>query len=201
MPRRPRTFLPNVPVHIVQRGASREAVFFDDEDYKAYAGWMKEAGLVYDVAIHAFVLMTNHIHILISAQAPENVGKFMQHIGRRYVPFINHKYGRSGSLREGRYKSNLVQSERYFLAVMRYIELNPVRASMVEQAAQYRWSSFRHNCGLKPLSFITPHTTFDSLGSDIETRSRSYLSMFEHQQNSQEINTIRNAWQRGRPLA
>ncbi|CUB04557.1 transposase [Marinomonas fungiae] len=201
MPRRPRTFLPNVPVHIVQRGASHEAVFFDDEDYKAYAGWMKEAAQTYDIAIHAFVLMTNHIHILLTAQNPENVGKFMQHIGRRYVPFINHKYGRSGSLWEGRYKSNLVQSERYFLAVMRYIELNPVRASMVEQAAQYRWSSFRHNSGLKPLSFITPHPIFTALGSNIESRNQYYLSMFEHKQNTQEINTIRNAWQRGRPLA
>ena len=200
MPRRPRAFLPNVPVHIVQRGASREAVFFDDEDYKAYAGWMKEAGLVYDVSIHAFVLMTNHIHILISAQAPENVGKFMQHIGRRYVPFINHKYGRSGSLWESRYKSNIVQSERYFLAVMRYIELNPVRANMVEHAANYRWSSFRHNCGIKPLSFITPHPIFRALGPNIQTCSQHYMSMFENHQAPQEINTIRNAWLRGRPL-
>jgi putative transposase len=144
--------------------------------------------------------MTNHIHILLTAQNPENVGKFMQHIGRRYVPFINHKYGRSGSLWEGRYKSNLVQSERYFLAVMRYIELNPVRANMVEQAAQYRWSSFRHNSGLKPLSFITPHPIFNMLGSDTATRSSNYLSMFEQHQNSQEINAIRNAWQTGRSL-
>ena len=200
MPRRPRTLMPNVPVHIVQRGASREAVFFEDEDYKAYAGWMKEAAQTYDIAIHAFVLMTNHIHILITAQNPENVGKFMQHIGRRYVPFINHKYGRSGSLWEGRYKSNLVQSECYFLAVMRYIELNPVRANMVEQAAHYRWSSFRHNSGLKPLSFITPHPIFNMLGSDTATRSSNYLSMFEQHQNSQEINAIRNAWQTGRSL-
>ncbi len=200
MPRRPRTLLPNVPVHIVQRGASREAVFFEDEDYKAYASWMKEAAQAYDIAVHAFVLMTNHIHILLTAQNTENVSKFMQHIGRRYVPFINHKYGRSGSLWESRYKSNLVQSERYFLAVMRYIELNPVRANMVEQAAQYRWSSFRHNSGLKPLSFITPHPIFNMLGSDTATRSGNYLSMFEQQQNSQEINAIRNAWQTGRSL-
>ncbi|MFD1382669.1 transposase [Rhodanobacter aciditrophus] len=200
MPRRPRALLPNVPVHIVQRGASHKAVFFENEDYKAYASWMKEAAVVYDIAIHAFVLMTNHIHILLTAKNPENVGKFMQHIGRRYVPFINHKYGRSGSIWEGRYKSNLVQSEHYFLAVMRYIELNPVRANMVEQAAHYRWSSFQHNSGLKPLSFITPHPVFNAPGSDTVTLSSNYLSMFEQQQNTQEINTIRNAWQTGRSL-
>ena len=119
MPRKPRFFLPNIPVHVVQRGASREPVFFEDEGYKAYAFWMKEAAFKYNVAIHAFVLMTNHVHILLTAQSSTGVSQFIQHIGRRYVPFINHKYGRSGSIWEGRFKSSLVQSDRYFLAVMK----------------------------------------------------------------------------------
>jgi putative transposase len=200
MPRKPRFFLPNVPVHIVQRGASRDPVFFEDEDYKAYAFWMKEAAAKYDVAIHAFVLMTNHVHILLTTQHGSNVSQFMQHIGRCYVPFINHKYGRSGSIWEGRFKSSLVQSDRYFLAVMRYIELNPVRANMVEHPVLYRWSSFHHNSGTKQFSFISTHSVYNELGRNVEERTRNYLRLFEQQLDSREISAIQYAWQTGTPL-
>ncbi|WP_207923188.1 transposase [Marinomonas flavescens] len=200
MPRKPRFFLPEIPVHVVQRGASRDPVFFEDEDYKAYAFWMKEAAIKYDVAIHAFVLMTNHVHILLTVQYGAAVSQFMQHIGRCYVPFINHKYGRSGSIWEGRFKSSLVQSDRYFLAVMRYIELNPVRANIVGHPSLYRWSSFLHNCGTKQFSFITTHPIYNSLGINNQTRVCNYLSMFEHPTDIKESTSIRNAWQTGTPL-
>jgi len=200
MPRKPRFFLSDIPVHVVQRGASREPVFFEAEDYKAYAFWMKDAAIKYDVAIHAFVLMTNHVHILITAQYGAAVSQFMQHIGRCYVPFINHKYGRSGSIWEGRFKSSLVQSDRYFLAVMRYIELNPIRANMADHPSQYRWSSFHHNSGMKPLSFITTHPVYNALGTNNQERVRNYLLLFEHHSDIKESTSIRNAWQTGTPL-
>ncbi|MCZ2721901.1 transposase [Marinomonas sp. 15G1-11] len=200
MPRKPRFFLPNVPVHIVQRGASRDPVFFEDEDYKAYVFWMKEAAVKYNVAIHAFVLMTNHVHILLTAQSGAGVSQFMQHIGRRYVPFINHKYGRSGSIWEGRFKSSLVQSDRYFLAVMRYIELNPVRANMVDHPSLYRWSSFHHNSGVKPLSFITINPIYNALGRNTAERIKNYIRLFEQHLDTRALSAILSAWQTGTPL-
>ena len=151
MPRKPRFYLSGVPVHIVQRGHCREPVFFDRQDYVTYLYWLKEASNKYGVSVHAFVLMTNHVHFLVTPDTTTGVSLFMQYIGRRYVPYINHKYGRSGSLWEGRYKSSLVQEEGHFLKVMKYIELNPVRACMVELPGHYRWSSFCHNSGTKKL--------------------------------------------------
>ncbi|MEP3348690.1 MAG: transposase [Marinomonas sp.] len=200
MPRKSRFFLPNVPVHIVQRGASRTPVFFEDEDYKAYAFWMKEAAKKYNIAIHAFVLMTNHVHILLTAQYGSEVSLFMQHIGRRYVPFINHKYGRSGSIWEGRFKSSLVQSEHYFINVMKYIELNPVRANMVDRPSLYRWSSFHHNAGIKQFSFISAHPTYNALGRNVKERALNYSQRIEEALNVHEISSIQAAWQTGTPL-
>ncbi|MFY0678924.1 MAG: transposase [Neptuniibacter sp.] len=200
MPRKPRYFLPGVPVHLVQRGHSREPVFFEAQDYATYAHWVKESCEKYDVSVHAFVLMTNHIHLLVTPKYADSVSPFMQFIGRRYVPYLNHKYGRSGSAWEGRFKSSLVQEETYFLTVMRYIELNPVRANMVELPGQYRWSSFCHNIGERPISFISPHTIYQALGSDQEERSRAYSSLFQGYIDRDEMKRIRDAWQTGTPL-
>ncbi|AMO70176.1 transposase [Zhongshania aliphaticivorans] len=125
MPRKPRYYLPDVPVHIVQRGHSREPIFFEAQDYATYAYWLGEGAQKYDVAIHAFVFMTNHIHLLVTPEDGIQISRLMQFIGRRYVPYLNHKYGRSGSAWEGRYKASLVQDEAYLFTVMRYIELNP----------------------------------------------------------------------------
>ena len=123
MPRKPRFYLPNVPVHIVQRGHCRESVFFETQDYVSYLHWVKESSERYDVAIHAFALMTNHIHLLLTPSEPISVSRFMQYIGRRYVPYINYKYGRSGSLWEGRYKASLVQDKTYLLRAVSYTHL------------------------------------------------------------------------------
>lgn len=129
--------------------------------------------------MHAFVLMTNHVHFLLTPEETNSVSLFMQYIGRRYVPYINHKYGRSGSLWEGRYKASLVQEETYFLRVMKYIELNPVRASVVEVSGEYRWSSFCHNSGVKKNLFISEHEQYLVLGRDEVLRQEAYLSTFE----------------------
>jgi putative transposase len=157
MPRKPRFVIPGVPVHIVQRGHSREPVFFEDSDYLAYWRWVKEGAARYRVSIHAYVLMTNHIHILATPEETTGVSRMMQYIGRHYVPYINYTYGTSGSIWEGRYKASLVHDEEYLLTCMRYIELNPVRANMVRAPGQYRWSSFRQNGLGKPDSLVTAH--------------------------------------------
>ena len=200
MPRKPRFYLPGVPVHIVQRGHCREPVFFDRQDYVTYLHWLKEAARKYDVAVHAFVLMTNHVHVLVTPDTTTGVSLFMQYIGRRYVPYINHKYGKSGSLWEGRYKASLVQEEGYFLMVMKYIELNPVRAYMVELPGNYRWSSFCHNSGTREISFIDFHYCYCALSSDSEDRAQAYVGLFRHDLSVSDIQHIRDTWQTGTPL-
>jgi putative transposase len=200
MPRKPRFYLPGVPVHIVQRGHSREPVFFEDQDYATYAHWLKEAGEKYQIFIHAFVLMTNHIHLLLTASESKNISLFMQYVGRRYVPYINHKYGKSGSIWEGRYKASLVQEDDYFLTVMRYIELNPVRANMVQLPGHYRWSSFCHNAGTKRISFISPHRLYQQLGICEKDRQQAYRFFFKGHIEEMDLKRIRESWQTGTPL-
>ena len=157
MPRKPRFFLADIPAHIVQRGHSREPVFFEDSDYRAYLTWLGEAAQRYRCAIHAYVLMTNHVHLLATPRDKQGIPRMMQYVGRRYVPYINHSYATSGSIWEGRYKASLIQDEPYLLTCMRYIELNPVRAKMARSPGQYRWSSYRTNAQGIEDKRITPH--------------------------------------------
>lgn len=200
MPRKPRFYLPGVPVHVVQRGHSREPIFFEPQDYATYAHWLGEAAEKYPVVVHAFVFMTNHVHLLVTPEEAEAMSRFMQFIGRRYVPYINHKYGRSGSVWEGRYKASLVQEDAYFLTVMRYIELNPVRAGMVERPGQYRWSSFCHNAGVRTIRFLRFHPLYESLGDTAEECQQSYCALFKGHIDESDIKRIREAWQTGTPL-
>jgi putative transposase len=136
MPRRPRIKLAEIPQHLVQRGVNREPCFFADEDYQCYLHWLFEAAADWHCLVHAYVLMTNHAHLLVTSQTPDGLGKLMQSVGRRYVQYVNRFYKRSGTLWEGRFKSSLVQTEDYFLLCQRYIELNPVRACMVDDLAK-----------------------------------------------------------------
>ena len=131
MPRRPRIKLAEVPQHVVQRGINREPCFFAEEDYHCYLHWLQKSAGDWHCAIHSYVLMTNHVHLLVTAEKPDGIAKMMQSIGRRYVQYINRSYRRTGSMWEGRFKSSLLQAEEYLLTCMRYIELNPVRANMV----------------------------------------------------------------------
>jgi putative transposase len=135
MPRRPRIKLAEVPQHIVQRGINREPCFFAEEDYHCYLHWLHKSAADWHCAIHAYVLMSNHVHLLVTAEKPDGIAKLMQAIGRRYVQYINRSYHRTGSLWEGRFKSSVIQAEDYLLTCMRYIELNPVRANMVNDPA------------------------------------------------------------------
>lgn len=200
MPRKPRFFLSGIPLHIVQRGHSRDPVFFEDQDYVTYAYWLHKAAVRYQVSIHAYVLMTNHVHLLITPVDASSVSAFMQFIGRHYVPYINHKYGRSGSIWEGRFKSSLVDSESYLLATMRYIELNLVRASMVESPSQYRWSSFCHNVGLRVISMVEYHSVFLRLGDTNDERFEAYKNLFMSHVDKEVLNLITSAWMTGTPL-
>jgi putative transposase len=200
MPRKPRFFLPGMPVHIVQRGHSREPVFFEDNDYLAYLRWLKEGAERYKVDIHAYVLMTNHIHILATTGDTDGITRMMQYVGRHYVPYINHTYGSSGSIWEGRYKASLIYDEEYLLSCMRYIELNPVRADMVRSPAHYRWSSYRHNGQGKEDALITPHALYLALGKTLPTRLAAYKALFKAHLDDGVLEDIRSAWQTGTPL-
>jgi len=200
MPRKPRFYLPGVPAHIVQRGHSREPVFFEAEDYSAYLGWLQEASERYRCDIHAYVLMTNHIHILATPHEKNSISLMMQYVGRYYVPYINYTYGTSGSIWEGRYKSSLIHDEVYLLTCMRYIELNPVRADMVKSPGAYRWSSYRHNALGKDNELIKRHALYQSLGRTKAQRMDAYQALFKAHIDDETLGVIRASWQTGTPL-
>lgn len=143
MPRLLRYALPDVPQHIIQRGNNRQPVFFHADDYRFYLVCLQEAAATQGSAVHAYVLMTNHVHVLLTPRWPTSIAKVMQSLGRRYVQYINTTYHRTGTLWEGRYRASLVDAEPYLLACYRYIELNPVRAGMVQHPEEYPWSSYR----------------------------------------------------------
>lgn len=157
MPRRTRIHIDGLPLHIVQRGHNRAACFFDDQDRRAYLGWLHEALVREHCRLHAYVLMTNHVHLLLTPEEVERVPQVLISVGRRYVQYVNHTYGRTGTLWDGRYKSSLVQAETYLLFCHRYVELNPVRAGMVADPARYRWSSYRANALGEADTLVTPH--------------------------------------------
>ena len=200
MPRKPRFYLPGMPVHVVQRGHSREPVFFETGDYQAYLHWLHEASERYECEIHAYVLMTNHIHLLVSPKAKNSISLMMQYIGRRYVPYINHTYGTSGSIWEGRYKASLIHDEEYLLTCMRYIELNPVRAGMVKSPGSYRWTSYKSNAQGEHNRILTVHNLYKRLGRTDAARREAYKALFKAHVDPVELNAIRASWQTGTPL-
>ena len=193
MPRRPRVILPNVPQHIIQRGNNRQACFYADEDYLYYLEWLKEYSNKTDCNIHAYVLMTNHVHLLVSAEKVEAVGLMMKALGQRYVQYINKMYKRSGTLWEGRYKSCPTQAEMYLLACQRYIELNPVRANMVNHPAEYKWSSYAANAQGIDNDIISPHVLYQALGLDAASRQTAYRELFRYQLDIGLVDEIRKA--------
>ena len=193
MPRRPRVILPNIPQHIIQRGNNRTACFYADEDYGRYLDWLKEYADKTDCQIHAYVLMTNHVHLLASASTTEAIGAMMKALGQRYVQYINRSYKRSGTLWEGRYKSCPTQAEAYLLACQRYIELNPVRANMVQHPAEYKWSSYQANAQGADTEIIKPHALYKALGADAQTRQVAYRELFRYELDPGTIDQIRTA--------
>ena len=179
MPRRPRMYLPEIPAHIVQRGNNRNACFFEQEDYQVYLEVLSKGCRRYAVHCHAYCLMTNHVHLLLT-QTSEHYGisQAMQFIGRMYVGYINRKYRRTGTLWEGRHKSSLIQADRYLLTCYRYIEMNPVAAGMVAAPTDYPWSSHLANAWEEKDGFLSHHPTYLDLGASPSDRQRTYRTMF-----------------------
>ena len=181
MPRRPRLSLPNILLHLIQRGNNRQICFVVDEDYRFYLDCLKDRAKQTGCRIHAYVLMTNHVHLLISATQADVPGRMMKALGQRYVQYFNRVYQRSGTLWEGRYRSCPIQEEDYLLACQRYIELNPVGAKMAEHPADYRWSSYRANAQGESDALITAHGLYCALGQNEEDRQISYRELFRHE--------------------
>ena len=193
MPRRARIRFADVPLHIVQRGNNRAACFFNEKDYRFYLYQLEALARRFECSVHAYALMTNHVHLLLTPRGLEGASLLMKHLGQRYVQYVNRAYARSGTLWEGRFKSGLVQSHRYFLLCQRYIELNPVRAGMAMQPDEYPWSSYRANGGLSPSSFVVPHECYLALGESPSQRVAAYRELFRIAINDKELGEIRSA--------
>ncbi len=197
MPRRLRLCPIGMPQHVIQRGNNRQVCFASDEDMSAYANWLYEASQKFQVEIHAWVFMSNHVHLLVTPMIDNGVSKMMQYVGRYYVLYFNRTYQRTGTLWEGRFKSCLVQDNDYFLHCQRYIELNPIRAGMVCDPAIYRWSSYQANALGVKTQLITPHELYLSLGSCDASRQVFYRSLFQCEINGALVKDIRDSLNKG----
>ncbi|GAB3773155.1 transposase [Ramlibacter monticola] len=177
MARLPRLTVPGYPHHIIQRGNNRQPIFGDKADYELLLGLIDEHARKQHVALHAYVLMSNHFHLLATPETAEGIPQMMQAVGRRYVRHYNLRHARTGTLWEGRYRSTLIQAERYLLACMVYIDLNPVRAGMVVDPADYPWSSHQHYVGRRSDRLVTPHPLYWELGNTPFARDQAYADL------------------------
>lgn len=193
MPRRPRIALAGVPLHLIQRGNNRSACFFAEEDYRYYLGQLSELSARFGCAVHAYVLMANHVHLLLTPVQAESASLLLKHLGQRYVQYVNRSYRRSGSLWEGRFRSCLAREKDYVLGCYRYIEMNPVRAEMVRHPRQYRWSSYRSNAEGQAPSVITPHEHYRALGRSAQARRDAYRALFKTELDPEVLGEIRAA--------
>jgi putative transposase len=187
-------------VHAVHRGHNKEAVFFDDLDYLEYLRCLKQAADACMCGIHAYVLMSNHVHLLLTPEQPDSIGRLFQSMGRHYVRHINSTYQKRGALWEGRYKCNIVQSQSYLLACMRYIEMNPVRAGVTSHPALYRWSSYVANALGVSNAILTAHPEYLALGAAPAERRSVYQGLFGSQLDADQLTLLRSALQTGTPL-
>ena len=200
MPRPARFAFAGQPQHIVQRGNNRQPIFFTESDYRVYVSCLIEAKRKYGCQVHAYVLMTNHVHLLASAAEVAHVSRMMQHLGARYVRYINSKHHRTGTLWEGRFKASLIDSELYFLQCCRYIENNPLRAGIVGDPADYAWSSHRFHAFGNDDQLLTAHELYRRLGNTPDERQRHYRELFLNELGAQTLREIREAINRGWPL-
>jgi putative transposase len=191
MPRRARLRIAGIPLHIIQRGNNRGVCFFSESDYYVYLQCLRELSARYSCDVHAYVLMTNHVHLLLTPRVPDGASVLMKHLGQHYVQYVNRTHGRSGTLWEGRFRSSLVEIEWYFLRCQRYIELNPVRAGIVRSPEAYRWSSFAANALGRRDALVTPHAAFIALGGEDSGRRAAYLELFRTELEPRELDEIR----------
>ena len=200
MARLPRVAPVDVPQHVIQRGNNRQICFASEGDFAAYLGWLKDYATRFGVEVHAWVLMTNHVHLLLTPKEQGAISLMMQSLGRQYVRYFNYRYKRSGTLWEGRYKSCVVDAENYLLALYRYIELNPVRANMTSDPANYVWSSYQVNALGKVSSLCTPHALYLLLGADKLERELAYRDLFNSHVDGKLLGDIRKAIHSGMAL-
>lgn len=200
MARLPRYAIPGQPQHIIQRGNNRQDIFATEADYQVFRDALVDASKKHGLTIHAYVWMTNHIHLLASPESPDSISKVFQSAGRRYVQYFNFIHRRSGTLWEGRYRATIVDSEPYLLTLMQYIELNPVRAGIVAHPGDYRWSSYRYNAqgesGLNT-DWLAPHEEYLRLGRNAADRQRAYRQLFQSVISSNNLAEIRACTHRG----
>lgn len=193
MARLPRLIIPGEPQHVIVRGNNRAEIFCAEADYRFYLEKLQSACTKHGCLVHAYVLMTNHVHLLITPQEEQGLSKALQMLGRYYVQYFNYSYQRTGTLWEGRYKATLIDSEAYLLTCMRYIELNPVRAGMVAHPSEYPWSSYRCNALVQPDELVTPHPEYLRLGRTDEARQAAYRLLFRHHLSESSLAEIREA--------
>lgn len=193
MARLPRFALPGQPQHVIVRGNNRSEIFCADADYQFYLEKLKLACDKHACDVHAYVLMTNHVHLLITPHEEQGLSKTLQMLGRYYVQYFNYSYRRTGTLWEGRYKATLIDSEAYLLTCMRYIELNPVRADMVKHPSEYPWSSYHYNAHGQPNDLVKPHPEYPRLGKTDEARQAAYRQLFKHHLSESSMVEIREA--------
>jgi putative transposase len=193
MSRQPRFILPGQPQHVIQRGNNRDVIFVSDDDYRFYLEKLAAACERFGCDLHAYVLMTNHVHLLMTPQTEDGISKVMQSVGRYYVQYFNHQYKRTGTLWEGRYKATLIDSEAYLLICSRYIELNPVRADMVNAPESYPWSSYACNALGKTNALLKPHELYLALGLSTDERCEAYKGLFDSHIESIQLDEIRES--------
>jgi putative transposase len=193
MARQARLRLANRPIHVTQRGNNRVACFGSDSDYLFYLHNLSEQAEKYACAVHAYALMTNHVHLLFTPEDVSGGSHLMKHLGQRYVQYFNRVHGRSGTLWEGRFKSSIVDEQAYLLRCYRYIELNPVRARMVAHPRDYVWSSYRTNAEQAPSVVVTPHSEYLELAADATRRAAAYRGLFESTLDQDALEEIRGA--------
>lgn len=179
MARRPRNIVADYPFHVIVRGNNRQAIFIDNEDRRNYKAVLQSACAAHGVVVHAFVLMTNHVHLIATPLQAEALALVMQAVGRQYVRQFNRRHGRTGTLWEGRYRASIIQEDRYLLACQRYVEMNPVRAGMVGRPEEFVWSSHRHHLGLAADPLVSPHNVYWALGNTPFDREAAYRELFE----------------------
>lgn len=197
MARLPRLVVPDQLHHVIQSGANRQQIFQDGEDYETFLKCLRESSKLFKVAVHAYVLMPTHLHLLLSPTDETGLARMMQWIGRNYVPYFNRKYLREGALWKGRFKATVMEADSYFMVCSRYIEQNPVRAGIVAEPSEYRWSSYLHHVGAKPDPVIVDHPKYWALGNTPFEREAAYRDLMEQSLKDDEIKQIRDSTVKG----
>ena len=200
MARLPRLIIPALPHYVIQRGSNRQPVFQDASDYAQCLSWLKTGAKMFKVAIHAYVLLPDQLHLLATPSDATGLGQLMQWLGRYYVPYFNQKYGREGALWQGRYKTAVIDADNFFLTCCRYLECVPVQTGLAAQALDHAWSSYAHHAGVRPDPLITDHALYWALGNTPFDREAAYLRLVEQGLGSSQVKVVEAAVLKGWPL-